>query len=70
MTMTIDEKLEELRKELARQDAELEAAMKALADAPSNVSITFPPELLRELEDACTPRVTRAAAPIVIGIRA
>lgn len=68
--MTIDEKLEELRKELARQDAELETAMKALSDAPANVSLVMPEDMLRELEDACAPRVARSPVPIVSGIRA
>ena len=65
--MTHDEKLTELRMELARQDASLDQArqqIEALTDHP----IEVPEAWLREVEDACVPRVTSVA--IVIGIRA
>jgi hypothetical protein len=68
--MTTDEKLEELKKELARQDAELAAAMTALGDAPPNVAVVLGTEMLHELEEACEPRVRGRVEPPVFGLRA
>lgn len=65
--MTHDEKLEQLRMELARQDAALDQAreqLEALGDLPFEV----PQEWLRELEEACTPAGIIPTA-LVIGIR-
>ena len=65
--MTNDEKLTELRMELARQDQAFDNArqqIEVLADLPVEV----PEEWLREIEDACVSRV--ASTAIVVGIRA
>jgi hypothetical protein len=65
--MTHDEKLEQLRMELARQDEALDQVrpqIEALADLP----IEVPESWLRELDDACTPQGMIPTA-IVIGIR-
>lgn len=65
--MTHDEKLEELRMELARQDAALADArqqIEALGDLP----IEMPHGWEREIEEACAPMGTIPTA-LVIGIR-
>ncbi|MEA2748121.1 MAG: hypothetical protein QOI41_2264 [Myxococcales bacterium] len=65
--MTHDEKLEQLRMELARQDAALDEArqqMAALAELPFEV----PTEWLNEIEEACAPPPILRGA-IVVGIR-
>lgn len=66
--MMMDETLEELRKELARQDAELEAARQVLLEAPQNVALHVDDALLRDIEDACAPRVV-SSQPFVVGVR-
>ena len=65
--MTHDEKLEQLRMELARQDEALDQArqqIEALADLP----IEVPESWLREFDDACAPQGMVPTA-LVIGIR-
>jgi hypothetical protein len=70
MTMTIDERLEELREELRRQDQELAAAMTALSEIPGDATLVVADEALRELEVACAPPERRTTTPMVVGIRA
>lgn len=65
--MTHDEKLEQLRMELARQDTVLEEArqqMEAIGDLPFEV----PAEWLKEIEEACAPPPMVPGA-IIVGIR-
>lgn len=66
--MTIDEKLEKLREELARQDAELEANMCAIRDLPQNLEAVVPHEALRDIEEACSPRIASPQG-LPVGIR-
>jgi len=65
--MTHDEKLEQLRMELARQDEALDQARQqneALADLPIELAESW----LREFDDACAPQGMIPTA-LVIGIR-
>jgi hypothetical protein len=65
--MTHDEKLEQLRMELVRQDEALDQARQQM-EALAGLSVEVPEAWLRELEDACEPQGMVPAA-IVIGIR-
>jgi len=65
---TIDERLEEIKKELARQDAAFAAAAKQL-EGLDNVQVHIPPEMLQEIEDACTVRTTSTTPPVFFGLR-
>ena len=65
--MTHDEKLEQLRIELARQDGALDHARQQM-EALASFNIEVPEAWLREFEDACEPQGMIPSA-IVIGIR-
>lgn len=49
------------REELDRQNAQFEAAMKALEDL-GNVGLSIPDETLRAIDEACDPRTPAACA--------
>jgi len=66
--MNTDEKLAEIKKELARQEAQFAAAAKQLQELGGNVQFHIPQEMLQEIEEACTPRVSSTNPP-VIGLR-
>jgi hypothetical protein len=65
--MTQDEKLEQLRMELARQDAALDEAREQM-EALGDLRFDVPADFFRELEQACAPTGMIPTA-IVIGIR-
>lgn len=65
--MTQDEKLEQLRMELARQDAALAEAREQM-DALGPLPFDVPLEWLTEIEEACAPPPMIPVA-IVVGIR-
>ena len=65
--MTHDEKLEQLKTELARQDAALAEARQQL-ESLGDVQLDVPQEWLRDLEQACTPAGIIPTA-LVVGIR-
>lgn len=65
--MTHDEKLEQLRMELARQDAALDQARQQL-EALGDLQFEVPHDFFRDLEQACTP-VGVIPTALVIGIR-
>lgn len=58
------------REELDRQNAQFEAAMKALEQL-GNVGISIPEETLRAIDEACDPRavVTTNNHPFFPGVR-
>lgn len=65
--MNQDEKLEQLRMELARQDEALDQARQQMEALP-DLRVVVPESWLRELEDACSPQGMIPTA-FVIGIR-
>jgi hypothetical protein len=65
--MTQDEKLEQLRTELARQDAALDEAREQM-EALGPRRLDVPADFFCELEQACTPTGMIPTA-LVIGIR-
>ncbi len=65
--MTHDEKLDQLRKDLARQDAALAQAREQL-ESLGDIHFDVPKEWLRELEEACAPAGIIPTA-LVVGIR-
>lgn len=65
--MTHDEKLEQLRMELARQDEALDDARQQI-EALGDLSFELPESWLRDFDDACAPQGMIPTA-IVIGIR-
>jgi hypothetical protein len=61
----MNEKFDQLRAELARQDEELEQLMQQLTNlGDAGVSLVIPPDFFEAMDSACEVRVKPVATPI------
>jgi len=67
--MKPDTKLEDLQRELDKQNEELAEAMRQLEELSNDVNVEVPQSFFHDLEEACTPRTFGNIVPLSFMLR-